>query len=57
LSVDGLPVTRIDPRTNTVTHQFVGGSGADAIRWGVGSVWVADHKIGQLWRIDPARIR
>jgi len=57
LSVDGLPVTRIDPRTNTVTHQFVGGSGADAIRWGVGSVWVADHKIGQLWRIDASRIR
>jgi len=52
-----LPVTRIDPRTNTVPQQLVGGSGADAIRWGVGSVWVADHKIGQLWRIDPARIR
>src|SRR4029079_4830045 len=57
LSVDGLPVTRIDPRTNTVTHQFVGGDGADAIRFGVGAVWVADHKIGPLWRIDPARIR
>jgi len=57
LSVDGLPVTRIDPRTNTVTHQFVGGTGADAIRWGMGSVWVADHKIGQLWRIDASRIR
>ena len=56
LSVDGLPVTRIDPRTNTVTHQFFGGTGADAIRWGAGALWVADHKIGQLWRIDPSRI-
>jgi YVTN family beta-propeller protein len=56
LSVDGMPVTRIDPRTNTVTHQFVGGSGADAIRWGAGSLWVADHKVGQLWRIDAGRI-
>jgi len=56
LSVDGLPVTRIDPRTNTVTHQYVGGSGADAIRWGYGSLWVADHKVGQLWRIDATRI-
>ena len=55
LSVDGLPVTRIDPRTNTVTHQFVGGTGADAIRWGAGAVWVADHRIGQLWRIDAGR--
>jgi virginiamycin B lyase len=57
LSVDGLPVTRIDPRTNTVTHQYVGGSGADAIRFGAGALWVADHKIGQLWRIDASRIR
>ena len=56
LSVDGKPVTRIDPRTNTVTHQFVGGTGADAIRFGLGSVWVADHRIGELWRIDPRKI-
>jgi virginiamycin B lyase len=56
LSVDGMPVTRIDPATNTVTHQYVGGSGADAIRWGLGALWVADHKIGQLWHIDASRI-
>jgi virginiamycin B lyase len=56
LSVDGKPVTRIDPRTNTVTDQFVGGRGADAIRWGAGALWVADHRIGQLWRIDAAKI-
>jgi virginiamycin B lyase len=56
LSVDGMPVTRIDPTTNTVTHQYVGGSGADAIRWGLGALWVADHKIGQLWHIDASRI-
>jgi virginiamycin B lyase len=57
LSVDGKPVTRIDPRTNSVTHQFVGGTGADAIRFGLGSVWVADHRVGELWRIDASRIR
>ena len=56
LTVDGMPVTRIDPRTNAVTHQYVGGDGADAIRWGAGALWVADHKIGQLWRIDASRI-
>lgn len=56
LSVDGKPVTRIDPRTNAVTHQYVGGDGADAIRWGAGALWVADHKVGQLWRIDAGRI-
>ena len=56
LSVDGMPVTRIDPRTNAVTHQYVGGTGVDAIRWGAGALWVADHKVGQLWRIDASRI-
>ncbi len=56
LSVDGKPVTRIDPRTNAVTHQFVGGSGADAIRWGYGAAWVADHRVGQLWRIDTGKL-
>jgi virginiamycin B lyase len=56
LSVDGMPVTRIDPRTNSVTNQYVGGEGVDAIRWGVGALWAADHKTGQLWRIDADRI-
>jgi virginiamycin B lyase len=56
LSVDGIPITRIDPATNTVTHQYIGGFGADAVRWGLGALWVADHKNGQLWRIDAARI-
>ena len=56
LSVDGKPVTRIDARTNTVTHQYVGGSGADGLRFGVGSVWVGDHRVGQLWRVDVSKI-
>jgi streptogramin lyase len=56
VSVDGTPVTRIDPATRAVTHQFVGGSGADAIRYGFGSLWVSDHEHGMVWRIDPDRI-
>ncbi|HKE91196.1 MAG TPA: hypothetical protein VKB45_12725 [Gemmatimonadales bacterium] len=56
VSVDGIPVTRIDPATRAVTHQFAGGSGADAIRFGFGSLWVADHEHGEVWRIDPGRI-
>lgn len=56
VSVDGTPVTRIDPGTHAVTHQFAGGSGADAIRYGFGSLWVSDHEHGEVWRIDPARI-
>lgn len=56
LSVNGKPVTRIDPRTNRVTHQFAGGDGADAIRFGAGALWVADHKHGEVWKIDVSRI-
>jgi virginiamycin B lyase len=57
LSVDSTPVTRIDPRTNAVSYQFVGGSGADAIRVGYGAVWVADHEHGEIWRVDLVRLK
>jgi len=50
-SVDGAPVIRIDPTTNRVTHAYVGGSGADAIRVGDGAIWVADHEHHRVWRI------
>ena len=53
-SVDGAPVIRIDPTTNRVTHAYVGGSGADAIRVGDGAVWVADHEHHWVWRIPVA---
>ena len=53
-SVDGAPVIRIDPTTNRVTHAYVGGGGADAIRVGDGAVWVADHEHHWVWRIPVA---
>ena len=56
LSVNGKPVTRIDPSTNHVTHQYIGGEGADAIRVGFGSLWVADHRHGEVWRIPVERL-
>jgi streptogramin lyase len=57
LAVDSTPITRIDPRGNSVAYQVVGGSGADAMRVGFGSLWVADHEHGELWRIDLAALR
>jgi streptogramin lyase len=57
LSVNGRPVTRIDPQSNRVTHQFMGGTGADAIRVAFGSLWVADHQHGEVWRIPVAGLR
>jgi DNA-binding beta-propeller fold protein YncE len=56
LAVDGTPVTRIDPRTNRVSDQFVGGSGADAIRVGFGALWVADHEHGEVWQVDVRQL-
>ena len=51
LSAPGVPLVRIDPRTNRVTHKFTG-TGGGAIVVGHGSLWVnAGPKT--TWRIDP----
>jgi virginiamycin B lyase len=51
----GIPLTRIDPKTNMVAQQFVG-KGGDSVRVGHGSVWLTDIKAGKLLRLDPQRI-
>jgi streptogramin lyase len=57
VTMDGTPVTRIDPATNKVIDQYGNYPKADGIRYGFGSVWVSDHGKGELWRIDPAKMR
>lgn len=52
----GTPLTRIDPRTNKVVDQYGNYKGADAIRYGFGSVWISDHGKGDLWRIEPGKL-
>ena len=47
-----IPITRIDPTTNSVTRQWAG-VGGDSIRVGHGSVWLTDLAHGKVWRIDP----
>lgn len=49
------PISRIDPSTNKVVQQFKG-EGGDAIRVGLGSVWLSNLRAGNVWRIDPKRI-
>jgi virginiamycin B lyase len=51
----GFPISRIDPASNKVVQQFTG-EGGDAIRVGLGSVWLSNLKAGTVWRIDPKRI-
>ena len=49
------PLSRIDPASNKVVQQFVG-EGGDAVRVGLGSVWLTNLKGQKVWRIDPRRI-
>ena len=52
MAVDSTLISRIDPRTNSVTDQIAAAAGADAIRLGFGSLWLADHLRGDLWRVS-----
>ena len=47
-----IPMSRIDPATNTVVQQWFG-VGGDSIRVGHGSVWLSDLAHGMVWRINP----
>ncbi|HLK21170.1 MAG TPA: hypothetical protein VKT81_19600 [Bryobacteraceae bacterium] len=51
----GFPISRIDPASNKVVQQFVG-KGGDALRVGLGSVWLSNYEAGTVWRLDPKRI-
>jgi streptogramin lyase len=56
VTMNGTPVTRINPARNRVLDQYGNYKNADAIRFGFGSIWVSDHGKGDLWRIDPRRM-
>jgi virginiamycin B lyase len=47
-----VPLTCIDPSTNQVVKQFVG-KGGDALRVGLGSVWLCSFFLQEVWRVDP----
>jgi virginiamycin B lyase len=49
------PLSRIDPSTDTVVQQFYG-KGGDAVRVGLGSIWLSNLEAGNVWRIDPRRV-
>jgi len=51
----GFPISRIDPKTNTVVQQFTG-DGGDALRVGLGSLWLSNLRAGTVWKIDPKKL-
>jgi virginiamycin B lyase len=51
MSAPGVPLARIDPRSNRLAQRFVG-SGGGAVVAGHGSIWVAAGP-KTTWRLDP----
>jgi YVTN family beta-propeller protein len=56
-SAEGVPVSMIDPKTNTLVRQFAGGQKADTLRAGFGAVWVVDELQGQIWKLSISQLR
>jgi virginiamycin B lyase len=54
ISAPGVPITRIDPRTNRAVQRFTG-EGGGAILVAHGSLWVAAGEL-KTWRLDPALV-
>jgi len=54
-SVVGVPLSRIDARTDKVSRQWIG-QGGDAVRLGHGSIWLTDYHRGLLWRIPVKQL-
>ena len=55
LTVFQLPLTRIDAKTDKVTHQWTG-AGGDAVLFAHGSVWLSNLREQNIWRLDPAKL-
>jgi virginiamycin B lyase len=50
-----VPITRIDPSTEKVTHQFFG-PGGDAMRVLHGSIWLSNGRLSNVWRFQASKI-
>lgn len=50
-TVFSIPISKIDPATNTVVKQWTG-PGGDSIRVGHGSVWLSNLRDHNVWRIN-----
>ena len=52
-TLDGAPLTAIDPKTNKVVRQWVG-PGGDSLHEGFGAIWLTNYDAGVLARIPLA---
>ncbi len=51
-----IPMSEIDPATNSVVRQWVG-DGGDSIRVGHGSIWLTNLRGHMIFRIDPKQLK
>jgi len=56
VSAEGVPLSQIDPRTNKLIRQYVGGSKDDTLRVGFGSAWIVEEMTGQIWRVSLEKL-
>ncbi|HWE00503.1 MAG TPA: glutaminyl-peptide cyclotransferase [Bryobacteraceae bacterium] len=56
VTMTGFPITRIDPKDESVPQQFWG-TGGGAIATSEGAIWLSNLNDGTLWRIDPNLIK
>ena len=54
VTMPGTPLSRIDPRKNTVTEQFTG-VGGDCIGTGFQSIWLSNHQRDDNAAVNLAR--
>lgn len=54
ISAPGIPLSRIDPRTNRLAQQF-SGPGGGALAIGLKSLWLTASP-SEIWRLDPRRV-
>ena len=55
VSARDIPVSRLDPVADKVTHQFVG-PGGDALRVMHGSIWLSNGRLSTVWRFSASTI-
>jgi streptogramin lyase len=56
VTLDGFPLTRIDPSAERVVQQFWG-SGGGSVHIAGNSIWLSNLHEGTLWRLDPKRVQ
>ena len=57
VSGEAVPISLVDPKTNTLIKQFAGGEKDDTLRVGFGAVWVVEELTGQIWKVSVKRLK